>query len=228
VAHELNNPVSNIWSSCQLLQDDATLSAEQRELLQQIDEQCVRARNIIRSLLDFGRDRPFARENVVLVDLVEQTLRFLKGERPSALTVSVDVPAELAVPADRQRLQQALLNLIRNAIDASAEHIAVSARKHSEAPRTDDDSVAADCPDAPWLEILVRDDGHGIPPDVLPRIFDPFFTTKEVGRGMGIGLFIAYQIIEEHDGCIGVQSRPGEGTRFAVRLPAPANNGNTP
>jgi signal transduction histidine kinase len=69
------------------------------------------------------------------------------------------------------------------------------------------------------VEITVRDNGHGIPADVLPRIFDPFFTTKEVGQGVGLGLFIVFEIIEEHGGCIAVDSETGRGTTFRIRLP---------
>jgi len=68
-------------------------------------------------------------------------------------------------------------------------------------------------------EIEVRDNGYGIAPEILPRIFDPFFTTKEVGKGLGLGLFIVFEIIEEHRGCIAVESEPGKGTAFFVRLP---------
>ncbi|HLP25147.1 MAG TPA: ATP-binding protein, partial [Acidobacteriota bacterium] len=68
--------------------------------------------------------------------------------------------------------------------------------------------------------IEVRDDGQGIAPEVLPRVFDPFFTTKDVGQGMGLGLFIVFEIIEEHAGCIAVRSEPGKGTTFLVRLPS--------
>jgi len=73
------------------------------------------------------------------------------------------------------------------------------------------------------VDIEVRDDGHGIPPEVLPRIFDPFFTTRDVGKGSGLGLFIAFEIIEEHGGCVAVESEPGKGTAFHVRLPASTN-----
>jgi signal transduction histidine kinase len=66
----------------------------------------------------------------------------------------------------------------------------------------------------------VRDTGPGIPADALSKIFDPFFTTKDVGKGSGLGLYIVHEIIEEHDGCIAVDSEPGNGTTFLIRLPA--------
>ena len=137
-------------------------------------------------------------------------------------------PADLTVPADRQRLEQAFLNLIKNALEA----IGASGEIHIKATRqrvTRDIAAAGPGGNFTFLgkcfiggeavDIEIRDNGPGIPPEVLPRIFDPFFTTKDVGRGMGLGLFIVYEIIEEHNGCISVQSAAGHGTVFHIRLP---------
>jgi two-component system NtrC family sensor kinase len=120
VAHELNNPLSNISSSCQILMEEADGAdpEHRRELLAQIDEQTVRARNIVRSLLDFARDRESKREPVPLAGLVGETLRFLRGQVPPGVSVSVEVPEDIVVPGDRQRLQQAFLNLLKNALEA--------------------------------------------------------------------------------------------------------------
>jgi signal transduction histidine kinase len=225
VAHELNNPLSNIWTSCQILQDDLerTSAEEQRVLLRQIDEQSVRARNIVRSLLDFARDREFVKERVTLRPLIVQTLRFLKGEVPAGVSIDVDVDEALTVDADKQRLQQVFLNLIKNAIDAVGEQgeVRVEARpfRAGDAP-PEDIPLSKRCGVAgEGIEIRVRDNGPGIPENVLPRIFDPFFTTKDVGRGMGLGLFIVYEIIEEHDGCINAANAEDGGTLIRFWLP---------
>jgi signal transduction histidine kinase len=209
VAHELNNPLSNIWTACQLLLEElgeGDLDA-QRELLLRIDQQGVRARSIVRTLLDFARDRDFRKETVALAPLIEQSLLFLKGDISPAASVRVAVPVGVSLPADRQRLQQALLNLVKNALDATGGKGEVTV----EAGHVDHGQ---------GVEIIVRDNGAGIDPDVLPRIFDPFFTTKDVGKGMGLGLFVVHQIVEEHDGSISVDSERGAGTRFRIRLPA--------
>jgi two-component system NtrC family sensor kinase len=217
VAHELNNPLSNIWTSNQLLLEELGEAdiESQRQLLTRIDEQGERARNIVKALLDFTREAKFRPEPVVLVELVDQTIRFIKGEIAAAeASVRVDIAADLVVPADRQRLQQVLVNLVRNGLEAG-EHVVIGAR--GPLPAYGDPSFADG---SPVVEISIRDDGSGIPADVLPRIFDPFFTTKDVGKGMGLGLFIVHQIIEEHDGAIEVTSQPGQGTAFRIRLPA--------
>lgn len=223
VAHELNNPLSNIWSSCQILLEDNTLATDspQRNMLRQIDEQCVRARDIVRSLLDFTRERRFQVETLPLEPLVRQTLRFIKDDTPHELEIGLDIPSDLAVRADPQRLQQALLNLIKNAMQAAGERgrVSIGARRHAPGAAAPADAGLAPCRDMAAIDIRVSDNGPGIPPEILPRIFDPFFTTKDVGKGMGLGLFIVYQIVEEHGGCISAASEDGRGATFVMRLP---------
>jgi two-component system NtrC family sensor kinase len=215
VAHELNNPLSNIWTACQLLLEELGENdiEGQRELLMRIDEQGERARNIVRSLLDFARDAKFRKEPLALKELVDQTVRFVRGEAATGVTIVADIADGMVLPADRQRLQQALLNLVKNAIQAVGPdgEVRISARRVAADERDKHDEGA--------IEIVVADNGAGIAPEVLPRIFDPFFTTKDVGKGMGLGLFIVYQVVEEHGGSIVATSTPGRGTAFTLRLP---------
>lgn len=231
VAHELNNPLSNIWSSCQILLeelDDSDL-AYKKELLNQIDEQSIRARNIVRSLLDFARDRQFTKEYVKLRPLIEQTKRFLRSELTPQKLLQIQVDDTLEIFADRQRLQQVFLNLLKNALEAIQDSgtVTITAQPTDTAIlATPQDIFAQDCRiTGNAVDIIISDTGQGIDPKVIPRIFDPFFTTKDVGKGMGLGLFIVYEIIDEHGGCILVTSTPGKGTIFYIRLP---NQGNNP
>ena len=232
VAHELNNPLSNISSSCQILIEEIEDSdrAFKKELLSQIDEQTDKAKNIVRSLLEFSRDKSFKREHLPLRKLLEETRQLLKGEIPSMISVSIDVPDELAIFADKQRIQQAFLNLMKNAIDAIDTEGSVSIRacrhilKGSIDERCDyarsQGNCTGECPiKADTIDIEIRDTGSGILPEVLPKIFDPFFTTKDVGKGAGLGLYIVQEIVHEHEGCIGVCSENGKGTTFLIRFP---------
>lgn len=239
VAHELNNPLSNISSSCQILMEegDEAAPAFRRELLGQIDEQTIRARNIVRSLLDFARDREFKTEPLHLAQLIEETLRFLKGQVPTQVALSVEAPADLVLHGDKQRLQQAILNLVKNALESleGAGEVRISAirRKIAEDTAPLGSGVhfhaVGHCEHrGEVVDIAIRDNGVGIPPDILPRIFDPFFTTREVGKGSGLGLFIVFKIIEEHGGCIAVESAPGQGTAFTIRLPLSAGESIEP
>lgn len=224
VAHELNNPLSNISTSCQILQEEVGESdpATQKMYLDQIDQQTERARAIVRSLLDFSRERAFSREPVLLKPLIAETVGFVRGEVPARSVVQLTIPDHLAVLADAQRLQQVFVNLIGNALEGlgAGGKILVSAEVLHSGRATEGTTLGSGC-DAreEMVEISVSDNGPGIAPEIMPRVFDPFFTTKGVGHGMGLGLFIVYEIVDEHGGCISVQSTPGQGATFRIRLP---------
>jgi two-component system NtrC family sensor kinase len=224
VAHELNNPLSNISTSCQILTEEIEQSdiGTQKKYLNQIDQQTERARNIVRSLLDFSREKEFSKKRVLLKPLIRQTISFVRGKISAKSIVKLTIPEELSVYVDAQRLQQVFINLIRNALDVIKEngqiHISACTLELPKPP--EGISFASGCQTKNDLvEIRVSDNGPGIASDHLPHIFDPFFTTKDVGYGMGLGLFVVYEIIEEHDGCISVQSAPDKGTTFCIRLP---------
>jgi signal transduction histidine kinase len=190
-------------------------------MIEQIDAEVWRARRIVHSLLDYARDREFRREAVPLAPLVADSLRLIKGQIPAHVSIDTAIPADLAISGDKQRLQQVLFNLIGNALAAleGAGEIVIAARIKP-MPCSADALVFGQCQGAGTaVEIEIRDNGHGIAPEILPRIFDPFFTTKDVGHGLGLGLFVVFEIIEEHSGCIAVNSTPGQGTTFLIRLP---------
>ena len=230
VAHELNNPLSNISTSCQILleETDDCDPATLKKYLAQIDQQTERARTIVRSLLDFSRERAFRKEAVRLKPLVEQTVGFVRGEIAAKSVVQLEIADDLEVPADAQRLQQVLVNLIRNAMEGLGPdgRIRIAAERLRPSAPPPGTALGPGCDSrAGMVEIRVADNGPGIAPDILPRVFDPFFTTKDVGHGMGLGLFVAYEIVDEHGGCIAVESTPGQGAHFRIRLPLDPSTG---
>ncbi|MEZ5480503.1 MAG: ATP-binding protein [Thiolinea sp.] len=230
VAHELNNPLSNISSSCQLLLEE--MDSAERELLKEwaetIDSETERARRIVAALLDFGRRREPQLEPVNLHRLLERTLLLLGGAlRDGHTRVQLDIPAELQVMADSQRLQQVFINLIRNAAESgAADQVTISARPCLQ-PRS---AFPADAvvigelschTHAPTsaVELDITDNGVGMEAAMLPRVFEPFYTTREPGRGMGLGLYIVQEVIQEQQGCIAIRSQPQQGTQVLIRLP---------
>ncbi|MBI4691820.1 MAG: HAMP domain-containing histidine kinase [Nitrospirae bacterium] len=214
VAHQLNNPLSNISTSCQILLEEIEGSdmSYKRDLMQQIEEQIDRAKNMVHSLLEFSRKKEFKNEPLPLIDLVEDSIRLLQGVIPSRLEVKVDISENLWIIADKQRIQQAILNIIKNSIDAVPDEgqIFISARSNIGTKS---------------IDLAIKDTGIGIEPEDINKIFNPFFTTKTDGKGSGLGLFVAREIIKEHDGIIEVNSKPGEGTVFTVKLPLKEING---
>lgn len=221
LAHEINNPLSSVAGFAEALQRRADAERlHELEKLQDLPEylgfiqqEVGRASAIVKRLLDFARQREPTFESLNLVALIRDTVALVT--RQAVVTnkrINIELPATLpAVQADHQMLQQAILNLLTNALDAIEEEglVRITAR-----------SAASD------VELLVHDNGSGIPPEHLAKIFDPFFTTKEVGRGTGLGLAICQGIVEQHGGSIEVKSDgEGKGTTVTIRLPAASATG---
>ncbi|MFP4037410.1 MAG: ATP-binding protein [Desulfobacteraceae bacterium] len=212
VAHELNNPLNNISTSVQILLEELGEGDldYQKELLAETEKQVERARDIVKALLEFSRQRSFSLKEVRFADLVEQTLKLIRGEIPSHIHLQVEVPEDIKADMDPRRIQQVLLNLILNAFQAMEDQGTMRIK----ASRTGDGREF-------WFDI--EDNGKGIDPHDLPKIFDPFFTTKEVGKGSGLGLSVSQGIVEQHGGRIEVRSEVGKGTTFRVYLPLRAD-----
>ena len=206
VAHELNNPLSNISTSCQiLLEEHKDLPPDMcHDLLAQIDGEVLRAQRIVSTLLDFAREKQYDRQPTPARQLVDEVLQLTRSLTPPDATITTDIGEALLVDVDRQRFQQVLINLLQNAADVIGPggRIHIDARRESNGTR-----------------ISVADNGPGISPEDLPRIFDPFFSTKAVGKGTGLGLFIVHEIIGQHGGTVSVDSQPGQGTRFSIHIP---------
>lgn len=206
VAHELNNPLSNISTSCQiLLEEHDDLPPEMcHDLLAQIDGEVLRAQRIVSTLLDFAREKQYDRHPTPARQLVDEVLQLTRSLTPPDATITTDIGEDLLIDVDRQRFQQVLINLLQNAADV----VGPGGRIHIDARRENNGT-----------RISVADNGPGIAPEDLPRIFDPFFSTKAVGKGTGLGLFIVHEIIGQHGGTISVDSQPGQGTRFSIHIP---------
>jgi PAS domain S-box-containing protein len=209
VAHELNNPLATILSWAERLSEKPLDETAKRGVSVILGE-AERAARIVRNLLTFARKRQSTRAMIDVNMLVTETIVLRGYDRMPTLTVTADVAANVPkVFADAHQIQQVLLNLMINAeqamLDANGRGVLLVRTRH-EGER-----------DAVILE--VADNGPGIPTDVQTRIFDPFFTTKEVGKGTGLGLTVAYAIVQEHGGRIRVSPTPGGGATFSVELP---------
>ncbi|HEY6002078.1 MAG TPA: ATP-binding protein, partial [Anaeromyxobacter sp.] len=212
VAHEINNPLTGILGNAQLLLEEKPEGHPDRALLGKIETLARRCRDITHSLLRFSQQRSEPDFEDVDLNRVVSDAVGLAGEIVRAAGIPLDV--SLATPAPRVKgdpgqLSQVVVNLLTNARTACLGK-AGAAISVSTARRED------------GVEIAVRDGGKGISPEHLPRIFEPFFTTKEQWSNVGLGLSVSYRIVAEHGGKIAVESRPGEGSLFTVRLPAPS------
>ncbi|MBU0482220.1 MAG: hypothetical protein KKG47_14080 [Proteobacteria bacterium] len=211
VAHELNNPLSNISTSAQILAEEIDHADKnyKKELLDQIEEQSDKARDIVRTLLEFSRVREYHPGEVNLKKLFEDTIVLIRGQVPTDVVISLDCPEDLIIEVDKQKLQQVFLNLLKNGIDAMGRSGKLWISAH----------LLGDHESAEELEIMIEDNGPGIEPENLKKIFDPFFSTKDVGHGSGLGLYITHDIVERHGGRINVNSQVNQGTTFTIWLP---------
>ena len=211
VAHELNNPLATILSWAERLAQKSTLEPAVRRGLDIILSESERSARIVRTLLTFARKRQTTRSMIDVNQIARETLALRAYEQRVTNITVIDALAAGLPPAyaDGHQVQQVLLNLIIN-----AEQAMLSANGRGVlVVRTFHDNQR----EAVVLEI--NDDGPGIPDEVQTKIFDPFFTTKEVGKGTGLGLTVAYGIIQEHGGRIRLESHPGKGASFFVELP---------
>jgi two-component system NtrC family sensor kinase len=206
VAHEVNTPLAGISSYTQMLLQQIGQADPRHKLLEKIHVQTLRASGIVNNLLNFSRTGDSEFREVDVNRVLDDTLQLLEPQlRNARFEVLRNFGADLpAAYGNASKLQQVFMNLILNARDAMPTGGRLTIHT-----RLVDTSLVVD----------FRDTGVGIAPENIARIYDPFFTTKEVGQGTGLGLALSYGIIQEHSGRIFVESRPGEGAHFTIKLP---------
>ena len=215
VVHEINNPLATISACAESLEqrtEEGLYGRNQetedlREYLELIRNEAFRCKNITTGLLDFSRSRPGNRLPVDVEEVIRSTAKLLHHQgRGRNITFEFEIDHEMpTIVADGGQLQQALIALATNAIDAMPEGGVLTFRATSVHNR---------------VQIEIADTGVGIAPENMSQIFEPFFTTKELGKGTGLGLSVCYGIIAEHGGRLSVRSSVGAGSTFKIILPA--------
>ncbi len=207
VAHELNNPLNNISTSIQILIEEIEEDnlEYKKELLIGAEKEVERGKEIVRSLLEFARERTLTLKQVNFLDLVNSAIKHVKSEIPDNIRLKVEVPDNIQATVGL-RIRSVMINLITNAVHAMKDGGEITIKAKNEFEKK-------------GFSFQVIDTGEGIPQNIITKIFDPFFTTKDVGKGSGLGLSITYGIIEQHSGNISVSSEVGKGTTFTCFLP---------
>ena len=213
VAHEINNPLTGVFTFTHMLLRRKDLPEDLRSDLETIAQETERVRKIVKGLLDFSRQIELDREPADVNRLIRHTISLVENQ---ALIKGVSLNFEPGeglpmITLDRNQMQSVLLNIVINALDATDPGGSITV--------TSGIGVSTSKPGQKGIEILCTDTGCGIPAENLNKLFDPFFTTKEVGHGTGLGLSVSYGIVERHGGTIWVQSKVGKGSTFKVWLP---------
>ncbi len=208
VAHQINNPLTGVLTYSRLLLREKSEDDPQREDLQVIVDETMRCREIVKGLLEFSRQAEPRKKAVDMNSIIKNALNITKNQ---ALLDNVNVITELSdqlpqIVIDGKQIQEAFLNIILNAIDAMSEGGELC--------------VASSMADSgQFVRIRFADTGSGVSPENLDKVFDPFFTTKDASKGTGLGLAVAYGIIEKHGGEIGMESAVGKGSTCIIDLP---------
>ncbi len=220
IAHDLNNMLTPVMLSVQILKEKFT-DEQSQKLLNILEVNTQRGADLVKQVLSFARGIDGERKILQITYLISEIKRVLQETFPKSIEVRANVPIDLyAVLGDATQLHQVLMNLCLNARDAMpyGGKLSISAERlfiDENYARINIDSKAGS-----YIVITVSDTGTGIPHEIMDRIFEPFFTTKEHGKGTGIGLSTALGIIKGHGGFIDVHSQVGKGSTFKVYLPA--------
>ncbi len=217
LAHELGTPLNVVSMRSKMIATGEVGGDEALGNARIIGEQTQQMTRIIRQLLDFARRSTPNTSQVQLQALAEQVLALLMPLADKAKCRLVLEPGPpLSARVDEGQMQQVLTNLVLNAVQAmpTGGQVTLSLARVRATPPPDVGGLEGD-----YARLSVRDEGAGIPPEVLPRVFEPFFTTKPVGDGTGLGLPVTWGILRDHHGWIHVDSPPGQGATFSLFLP---------
>ena len=222
IAHEIGNPIGIVLGYLDLLRQENLKDEQRLDYIERAQSEIERVNDIIRELLDFARPAKDEKKDVPVHAIVEEIVGML---RQQPMMKEIDLSLNLAagqdiIQADPQRLRQVFLNLLINAADAiKLEPAAAEGHIRIDSRNTNDNGG-----NGQQLQIVVADNGPGIPDDQLNYIFDPFYTTKEPGKGTGLGLSVCFMIMEEAGGTLRAEAAPERGTRFVLSFPCAERN----
>ncbi len=209
VAHEINNPLAGIYTYARLLEKKLGLEKPMLDWLQTIQHESRRCGEIVGNLLVFARKHHTEMAMADVKTIVERTVAVVRHKlQMQAIELACDVPELPQVFCDASQIQQVLVAIVMNAVDALSSHAGGGGHLSIRAALAAEDGR---------LDLAVSNDGPPIPKEVLPHIFEPFFSTKQAASGVGLGLAVAYGLIKRHGGDIQVET--GETTTFHVVLP---------
>ena len=224
IIHEINNPLNYANVGIHTLATFTKIIPEEEredfaDILKDIREGVDRVSQIVIDLRQFTRHDGDTGSETNLAEILERSKRMINHQLSDKIRFIIDCPDPTLIQANPNQMVQVFINFFQNSIDA------IEQRMESDQDIQGEIRVEVSARPDSW-QILLHDNGNGIPPEDMPKIFDPFFTSKDVGKGMGLGLSITHQILQAHKARVDVESHPGKGTTF--RLNFMRNNSNDP
>jgi PAS domain S-box-containing protein len=220
IAHDFNNILAAIIGFTEIVTGHTPQGSKDAHYLNRVIEAGTRGRELVRQMLAFSRHAEQERKPLRLSGIVNESVKFLRASIPTTIAISINIMKKTSfVLADPVQVQQVLLNLCANAAHAMREKGGFLDIELSNVSVGPSEVQLCGVEPGPFVKLLVRDTGAGMPADIKERIFDPFFTTKGVGEGTGLGLSVVLGIVRQSGGYITVESTPGKGSAFAVHFP---------
>jgi PAS domain S-box-containing protein len=222
IAHDFNNILGVVIGYTELAMLDTEELPDVQANLEQVHKAGIRAQDLVKQILTFSRQSEQERKIISISPLIKEAVKMLRATIPTSIKISYVIPRTSAILADPSQIHQIIMNLVTNAAHAMQGRtggeivITIEERKIDDPPV----SIHLDVKPGGYVVLKVRDNGSGIPDEIIDKIFDPFFTTKETGKGTGMGLAVVHGIIKSHGGAIRVESQVGKGSTFTVYFPA--------
>lgn len=221
IAHDFNNIIGIILGNAELAMYNVPDWSPARKNLETARNACFRARDVVQQILGFSRRTEQELQPVLIKDVIGESLTMLRSSIPASIDIQMNIPeGSGTILADPVQIHQVILNLCTNAAHAMKEKGGIL-EVNLKAVALDGKAVRpyAGLSPGSYMELMVRDTGRGIDPEILDRIYDPYFTTKDIGEGSGMGLAVVHGIVKNHGGAITVYSEPGKGTTFKILFP---------
>jgi nitrogen-specific signal transduction histidine kinase/CheY-like chemotaxis protein len=221
IAHDFNNILFPIVGYTELTMDDIPQDSQARKNLEEVLKATNRAKGLVQQILTFSRQNGQELKPLKVQILIKEALKLLRATIPSSIEINSSIDEECGlVKGDPTQIHQVIMNLCTNAYHALQDNsgkIEVCLKEANLSYEQSSERIGLKV--GRHLELIVKDNGHGMTHQVMERIFDPYYTTKELGKGTGLGLSVIHGIIKNHGGDISVSSQPDAGSMFSVYLP---------
>ncbi|MFW6179573.1 MAG: response regulator [Desulfohalobiaceae bacterium] len=224
IAHDFNNMLMAMQGFTELAQSSLSQDSKAAQHLQSVLQTCERAKDLVQQILTFSRQEQSQKKPLQVKTVLKEVLKLMQATLPANIELQTSIdPDPPRVLADPSQMQQVIMNLCTNAVQAMPEGGRLQVALRGKRLGLEDEQRPEELEPGHYLELEVQDTGQGMEQELTQRIFDPFFTTKPRGQGTGLGLSVVHGILQEVSGSITVRSTPGAGTLFRVHVPALQN-----